>query len=84
MLGHAVRKEASTSMVPFESFTPHASSLSRESIVELRRETAHNVVVALEGGIPRSTLNRRELGLSSSPAAVKPKSRRSSGSRPPA
>jgi D-3-phosphoglycerate dehydrogenase len=43
--------------------TPHASSLSAESAVQLRRDTAHNVVVALRGGIPRSTLNRRELGL---------------------
>lgn len=43
--------------------TPHAASVSEEAARQLRQETARNVVVALEGGIPRSVVNRRELGI---------------------
>lgn len=42
-------------------FTPHTSSWSAESIVQLRRETARNVVTALQGKPPRSIVNRKEL-----------------------
>jgi D-3-phosphoglycerate dehydrogenase / 2-oxoglutarate reductase len=43
-------------------FTPHTSSWSAESLVQLRRETANHVVVALRGERPRSVVNRKELG----------------------
>jgi D-3-phosphoglycerate dehydrogenase len=42
-------------------FTPHLSSWSTTSIVQLRREAAQNVVVALQGGQPRSIVNRKHL-----------------------
>jgi D-3-phosphoglycerate dehydrogenase len=37
--------------------TPHASSWSVESALQLRRDAAQNVVVALSGGRPRSVVN---------------------------
>jgi D-3-phosphoglycerate dehydrogenase len=47
-------------------FTPHISSWSAESLVQLRRDTARNVAMALQGRLPRSTVNRRALGLDES------------------
>ncbi len=41
--------------------TPHTSSWSSEAIVQLRRETARNVVIALKGEEPRSVVNRKAL-----------------------
>jgi D-3-phosphoglycerate dehydrogenase len=41
--------------------TPHSSSWSAESVVQLRHDAAHNVVVALRGEEPRSVVNRKEL-----------------------
>lgn len=41
--------------------TPHSSSGSTDSTILLRRETAQNVVVALQGKEPRSVVNRTEL-----------------------
>ena len=38
--------------------TPHSSSWSVESALQLRRDAAENVVVALSGGTPRSVVNR--------------------------
>jgi D-3-phosphoglycerate dehydrogenase len=43
--------------------TPHTSSWSRESLVQLRRGTAQNVVDVLQDRLPRSIVNRRALGL---------------------
>jgi D-3-phosphoglycerate dehydrogenase len=43
--------------------TPHASSWSRESLVQLRRGTAQNVVDVLQDRLPRSVVNRKALGL---------------------
>jgi D-3-phosphoglycerate dehydrogenase len=43
-------------------FTPHLSSWSSDSFVQLRRETAQNVVIALQGKQPRSVVNRKHLG----------------------
>jgi D-3-phosphoglycerate dehydrogenase len=43
-------------------FTPHTSSWSAESIVQLRRDTARNVVDVLQGRTPRSIVNRKGLG----------------------
>jgi D-3-phosphoglycerate dehydrogenase len=40
-------------------FTPHLSSWSAESFVQLRKEAAQNVVVALQGSHPRSIVNRK-------------------------
>jgi len=42
-------------------FTPHLSSWSADSFVQLRREAAQNVVVALQGSRPRSIVNRKFL-----------------------
>jgi len=42
-------------------FTPHLSSWSSSSFVQLRREAAQNVVVALQGNQPRSIVNRKFL-----------------------
>jgi D-3-phosphoglycerate dehydrogenase / 2-oxoglutarate reductase len=42
-------------------FTPHLSSWSAESVMQLRRSTARNVVDVLEGKTPRSIVNRKEL-----------------------
>lgn len=42
-------------------FTPHSSSWSSESMIQLRRSVAHNVVTVLQGGLPGSIVNRREL-----------------------
>jgi D-3-phosphoglycerate dehydrogenase / 2-oxoglutarate reductase len=42
-------------------FTPHLSSWSAESFVQLRKEAAQNVVVALQGNHPRSIVNRKYL-----------------------
>jgi D-3-phosphoglycerate dehydrogenase len=41
--------------------TPHISSWSADSFVQLRRETAQNVVIALQGNHPRSIVNRKFL-----------------------
>ena len=38
--------------------TPHSSSWSVESALQLRRDAAENVVVALSGGTPRSVVNQ--------------------------
>jgi len=43
--------------------TPHTSSWSRESLIQLRRGTAQNVVDALQERLPRSVVNRKALGL---------------------
>ena len=43
--------------------TPHTSSWSEESATQLRRDVATNVVTVLRGGVPASTLNAVELGL---------------------
>jgi D-3-phosphoglycerate dehydrogenase len=42
--------------------TPHTSSGSVESILQLRRDTAQNVVDVLSGTLPRSIVNRKALG----------------------
>lgn len=44
--------------------TPHVASWTVEAIEQLRRETAQNVVTALEGKQPRSIVNRKGLHLS--------------------
>ncbi len=41
--------------------TPHTSSWSAESIVQLRRDTARNAVDVFQGRAPRSIVNRRGL-----------------------
>jgi D-3-phosphoglycerate dehydrogenase / 2-oxoglutarate reductase len=43
--------------------TPHISSWSRESLIQLRRGTAQNVVDVLQDRLPRSVVNRKALGL---------------------
>jgi len=43
--------------------TPHTSSWSRESLMQLRRGTAQNVVDVLQDRLPRSVVNRKALGL---------------------
>jgi len=42
--------------------TPHTSSWSSESIVQLRRDTARNVIDVFQGRTPRSVVNGVELG----------------------
>jgi len=42
---------------------PHSASVSDEATVQLRRETARNVVEVLQGRLPRSIVNRAALGL---------------------
>lgn len=42
-------------------FTPHLSSWSAESFVQLRREVVQNVIVTLKGNRPRSIVNRKYL-----------------------
>ena len=42
-------------------FTPHAASWTTEAVMQLRRETAQNVVTVLSGKQPRSIVNRNEL-----------------------
>src|SRR5258708_19210607 len=42
--------------------TPHSSSWSANSSIQLRRQVAQNVVVALRGEKPYSIVNRKELG----------------------
>ncbi|MCO6453259.1 MAG: C-terminal binding protein [Caldilineales bacterium] len=42
--------------------TPHSSSGSTEAVVQLRRDTAQNVVDALSGKKPRSIVNCKALG----------------------
>jgi D-3-phosphoglycerate dehydrogenase len=44
-------------------FTPHSSSWSRESALQVRQDTARNVVTVLQGKIPHSVVNRKELRL---------------------
>ncbi len=41
--------------------TPHLSSWSAESFVQLRHEVVQNIVVALKGELPRSIVNRKFL-----------------------
>ncbi|MCC7353752.1 MAG: C-terminal binding protein [Anaerolineae bacterium] len=41
---------------------PHSASASNEALVQLRVDTARNVVLALRGQMPRSIVNRKELG----------------------
>ena len=41
---------------------PHSASLSTEALRQLRVDTARNVVMALRGEMPRSIVNRKELG----------------------
>jgi D-3-phosphoglycerate dehydrogenase len=43
--------------------TPHTSSWSRESLMQLRRGTAQNVVDVLQDRLPRSIVNRKALGM---------------------
>jgi D-3-phosphoglycerate dehydrogenase len=43
--------------------TPHTSSWTAEAGVQLRRDAARNVVDVLQGRLPRSIVNRRELQL---------------------
>ncbi len=43
-------------------FTPHLSSWSVESLVQLRQDAARNVIIALQGKQPRSIVNRQYLG----------------------
>lgn len=43
-------------------FTPHTSSWSADSIVQLRRQTAQNVVDMFKGKQPYSIVNKKELG----------------------
>jgi D-3-phosphoglycerate dehydrogenase len=43
--------------------TPHIASWTSEAIVQLRRETARNVVLVLKGQQPRSIVNRKSLCL---------------------
>lgn len=42
-------------------FTPHLSSWSAESFVQLRQEVVKNIVVTLQGQLPRSIVNRKFL-----------------------
>ena len=48
--------------LPNVLFTPHSSSLSATSFIQLRRDVARNVIMALKGQKPRSIVNLRELG----------------------
>jgi D-3-phosphoglycerate dehydrogenase len=43
--------------------TPHSSSWSSDSRIQLRRDAARNVVTVLQGGLPRSIVNHAQLGL---------------------
>jgi phosphoglycerate dehydrogenase-like enzyme len=43
--------------------TAHTASVSEEATDQLRRETARNVIVALQGAVPRSVVNAKGLGL---------------------
>jgi D-3-phosphoglycerate dehydrogenase len=49
--------------LPNVIITPHASSWSRESAIQLRRDVAQNVVDVLQDRLPRSVVNRLALGL---------------------
>jgi len=42
--------------------TPHSSSASVQSVIQLRSDTAQNVVDMLSGRLPRSIVNRKALG----------------------
>jgi D-3-phosphoglycerate dehydrogenase len=44
-------------------FTPHTSSVTTESMVQLRRDTARNAATVLLGKIPRWVVNRKDLHL---------------------
>jgi D-3-phosphoglycerate dehydrogenase len=44
--------------LPNVLFTPHTSSWSAESVVQLRRDVARNVVLVLRGDPPRAVVNR--------------------------
>lgn len=41
--------------------TPHIASWTNEAIIQLRRQTARNVVLVLKGQLPRSIVNRKSL-----------------------
>lgn len=43
--------------------TPHAASWTAEAVEQLRRETTRNVITVLQGKLPRSIVNRKELHL---------------------
>ncbi|GAB4555230.1 MAG: C-terminal binding protein [Anaerolineae bacterium] len=43
-------------------FTPHTSSWSVESSEQLRRSTVRHIIDVLKGNMPRSVVNRKELG----------------------
>jgi len=43
--------------------TPHSASWSSDSQIQLRRDAALNVVAALQGKLPPSIVNRKQLGL---------------------
>ncbi len=43
--------------------TPHVASWTAEALVQLRRDTARNVVTVLKGELPRAIVNRKGLGL---------------------
>ena len=47
--------------LPNVLFTPHTSSWSAESVVQLRRDVARNVVQVLRGAPPRSVVNPQAL-----------------------
>jgi D-3-phosphoglycerate dehydrogenase len=48
-------------------FTPHTSSVTTESMAQLRRDTAHNAATVLLGKTPRWVVNRNELHLPAPP-----------------
>jgi D-3-phosphoglycerate dehydrogenase len=50
--------------LPNVLFTPHLSSWSAESFVQLRQDVAKNVVAVLQGQSPRSIVNRKFLASS--------------------
>jgi D-3-phosphoglycerate dehydrogenase len=50
--------------LPNVIFTPHLSSWSAESFVQLRQDVAKNVVAVLQGQSPRSIVNRKFLASS--------------------
>jgi D-3-phosphoglycerate dehydrogenase len=43
--------------------TPHIASWTGEALIQLRRDTARNAILALKGQQPRSIVNRKGLGL---------------------
>jgi D-3-phosphoglycerate dehydrogenase len=49
--------------LPNVIITPHAASWSIDALLQLRRDTAKNVVDMLQGKLPRSIVNRKALGI---------------------